>query len=79
MAVKIYEKLAAFIEDFEKVGGQIDRAGAVFQEARKKLHTGKGNLVSQALRMKGKLGHNKPNRELPQGLVEEAEAAEDSE
>ncbi len=71
-AIKIYEKLAAFVEDFEKIGVQLQKATLTFSEAEKKLYTGKGNLLSQANQMKAKLKHDKPNRELPSGLVEQA-------
>ncbi|RYY53226.1 MAG: DNA recombination protein RmuC [Chitinophagaceae bacterium] len=69
-AVKIYEKLVAFLEDFDKVGSQLDKAVGTWQDAQKKLHTGRGNLISQALGMKKKLGHNKPSRSLPAKLEE---------
>lgn len=71
-AVKIYEKLAAFVEDFEKVGTQLQKATATFNDAEKKLYTGKGNLIAQASQMKSKLKHDKPNRELPSALTEQA-------
>ncbi len=71
-AVKIYEKLAAFVEDFGKVGMQIQKAASVFNDAEKKLYTGKGNLLAQASQMKTKLKHNKPTRELPTALTEQA-------
>ena len=77
-AVRIYEKLAAFVEDFEKVGSQLEKASSCFGEARKKLVTGKGNLLSTASQMKKKLHHNKPQRELPALLLEEAEQEEES-
>jgi DNA recombination protein RmuC len=76
-AVKIYEKLAAFIEDFEKVGVQLNKASGTFNDAQKKLYTGKGNLLSQANQMKAKLKHNKPNRELPAEMLEQALIEED--
>lgn len=71
-AVKIYEKLAAFVEDFEKVGAQIEKASQTFTDAQKKLYTGKGNLLSQAQQMKLKLHHNKPARDIPSALVDRA-------
>jgi DNA recombination protein RmuC len=77
-AVRIYEKLASFLEDFEKVGSQIEKAGNCFNEARKKLHTGKGNLLITAAQMKQKLHHTKPQRELPAVLMEEAENEEET-
>jgi DNA recombination protein RmuC len=76
-AVRIYEKLAAFVEDFEKVGTQLDKAGASFREAQKKLHTGRGNVISQALQMKQKVQHTQPNRELPTHLTDEAMAQDE--
>ena len=78
-AVKIYEKLAAFVEDFEKVGAQLDKASGTFKEAQKKLHTGRGNVLSQAAQMKQKVHHTKPTRELPAHLIEQALAEEDNE
>lgn len=71
-AVKIYEKLAAFVEDFQKVGQQLQRAIVVYSEAEKKLSTGKGNLISQAHQMKSRLKHDQPNRELPGSMTEQA-------
>lgn len=70
-AIKIYEKLAAFLEDFEKVGAQIQKTAAIFNDAEKKLHTGKGNLLSQANQMKINLKHTNPTRELPKILTEQ--------
>ncbi len=75
-AVKIFEKLTAFVEDFEKVGAQLDKAGATYREAEKKLHTGRGNVIAQASQMKNKISHNKPIRNLPTDM-EERGLAED--
>ena len=69
-AVRIYEKLAAFVEDFEKVGSQLDKAGNAYTDAKKKLFTGKGNVISMASQMKQKIHHTKPVRELPAYLFE---------
>lgn len=71
-AVKIYEKLAAFVEDFEKVGIQLQKATTTFSDAEKKLYTGRGNLISQLSQMKGMLKHDTPNRELPPYISEQA-------
>ena len=78
-AVKIYEKLAAFVEDFEKVGAQLDKASGTFKDAQKKLHTGRGNVLSQAAQMKQKVHHSKPIRELPAHLVDLALSEEEHE
>lgn len=77
-AVRIYEKLAAFVEDFEKVGSQLDKAGNAYTDAKKKLFTGKGNVISMASQMKQKVHHTKPVRELPLALMEEAEREEEA-
>ncbi len=76
-AVKIYEKLAAFIEDFEKIGTQLQKTMSTFADAEKKLHSGRGNLIAQASQMKSKLKHDKPSRELPASLVDKALAEDE--
>lgn len=72
-AVRIYEKLAAFVEEFEKVGTHLEKAAASFSDAEKKLHTGRGNLISQASQLKQMLKHDTPTRELPAFITEQAE------
>ncbi|SFD60637.1 DNA recombination protein RmuC [Chitinophaga sp. CF118] len=69
-AGKLYDKLASFVEEFDKVGIHLDRAAGAFQDSKKKMTTGKGNLVSQAHHMK----HMKisAKKALPQVIVEEA-------
>lgn len=51
-AGKLYDKLVGFVENFERVGNQIDRAQNAWQDAYKQLSKGKGNLISQAEQMK---------------------------
>ena len=36
-----------FVSDLEEVGKHIDKASAVYEEAHKKLSSGKGNLLSR--------------------------------
>jgi DNA recombination protein RmuC len=68
-AGKLYDKLVGFVETFEKVGVQLDKAGETWTEARKQLTAGKGNLISQALRMNAlKINSRK---ELPDDLGNE--------
>lgn len=69
-AVKIYEKLAAFVEDFEKIGAQLEKTTSTFKDAQKKLHTGRVNVINLASQMKQKILHNKPIRELPKEMIE---------
>jgi DNA recombination protein RmuC len=51
-AAGMYDKLASFIEDLDKIEGQLDKTKEVFSSARNKLSTGKGNLISRADRLK---------------------------
>ena len=45
-------KLALFIDDLDKIEGQLDKTKEGFSSARNKLSTGKGNLISRAERLK---------------------------
>jgi DNA recombination protein RmuC len=51
----LYDKFVSFVEDLEKVGGQINALQNTYQEAHKKLTSGKGNLIRQTEMLK-KLG-----------------------
>ena len=44
---KLYDKFVNFVSDLEEVGKHIDKASAVYEEAHKKLSSGKGNLLSR--------------------------------
>ena len=44
---KLYDKFANFVGDLEEVGRQIDKASLTYEEAFKKLSTGKGNILSR--------------------------------
>jgi DNA recombination protein RmuC len=48
----LYEKFYNFINDLERVGNQINTLQSTYQEAHKKLTSGKGNLVRQAEKLK---------------------------
>lgn len=65
---KLYEKFVAFAEDLERVGEHLGKAQGSFDEARKKLTDGSGNLVRQ-VEMLRELGV-KSNRQLPKALAE---------
>jgi DNA recombination protein RmuC len=49
---KLYDKFVGFVSDLEEVGRHLDKAGAVYEEAHKKLSSGKGNLVSRVENIK---------------------------
>jgi DNA recombination protein RmuC len=49
---KLYEKFAGFIEDLEEIGKSLRGASQSYEEARKKLSEGPGNLVRQVERLR---------------------------
>lgn len=49
---KLYDKFVGFVEDLELVGKRIGLTQVAFDDAHKKLVTGRGNLVKQALDFK---------------------------
>ena len=64
----LYDKLVEFVNDLEKVGARLDSAKASYDEAYKRLGTGKGNIVWQAETLK-QLGV-KASKSMGQALVE---------
>ena len=48
----MYDKLALFVEELDRIEGHLDKAKDGYSEARKKLATGKGNLISRAEKIK---------------------------
>ncbi len=73
-ASKMLDKFSSFAQDLEKVGKQIGLTQQTYDEACKKLKTGKGNLISQATQIQA-LGvpHKK---QLPNSFLEEAKIDE---
>lgn len=65
----LYDKFAGFAEDLEKIGDRLQQASATYEDARKKLHTGNGNLVRQAEMLK-KLGVQ-PSKSMPLRYVDD--------
>ena len=51
-AAGMYDKLALFIEDLDKIENQLEKTKEGFTSAKNKLSTGKGNLISRAERLK---------------------------
>ncbi|MCR6720261.1 MAG: DNA recombination protein RmuC [Chitinophagaceae bacterium] len=70
-AGKLYDKLVGFVENFERAGTQLDKASEAWREARKQLSSGRGNLISQAEKMREL--HIKYTKKMPEGLIEEGE------
>ena len=61
-AGKMYDKLAGFFNDLDKIESQLDKTKEGFSDVRKKLQTGPGNLIGRAEKLKA-LGV-KSNREI---------------
>lgn len=49
---RLYDKLAVFVETFDKVGESLRRSQEQFEQARKQISTGKGNLLSRAEKLR---------------------------
>lgn len=62
---RMYDKFAAFLKNLEDIGRHLDRSQESYQTAVRQLKTGKGNLISQAEKLKS-LGVN-ARRQLPGG------------
>lgn len=76
---RLYDKFCDFLKDLEVLGQRLDQAHAAFTDARKKLHVGPGNLISQARKL-DELGV-KGSKKIPPALLQlsdhEAEAMSD--
>ncbi len=71
----LYDKFVGFIADLEGVGKSLGDSQRQYDEAMKKLHQGRGNLVRQAEELKT-LGA-KASKSLPVPLLEKARDGED--
>ncbi|MDX8402697.1 MAG: DNA recombination protein RmuC [Mariprofundaceae bacterium] len=69
-AGRLYDKLRGFIEDFEKIGQQIETLRGTFDGARNKLVAGRGNVIRQAEQFV-ELGV-KVRKRLPQSIRDDA-------
>lgn len=67
---KLYEKFAGFVGDMEEIGRSLRNASSTYEDARKKLSEGPGNLVKQ-VEMLRQLGV-KPRKALSPKLLETA-------
>ena len=70
-AGKMYDKFTSLVEDLVGLGKRIDMAKATYEDSMKKLHYGKGDLITRAEKIK-KLGA-KANKDLNKKLVERSE------
>ncbi|RYZ54565.1 MAG: DNA recombination protein RmuC [Sphingobacteriales bacterium] len=69
-AGRLYDKMVSFVEHFEKIGAQLQRTEATWQEAYRQLCKGKGNLISQTEGIRE--FRIKPTRSMPQAILEQA-------
>ncbi len=65
----LYDAFVRMLEDLEKVGSNINRASNSYQDAVKKLSSGKGNLITRVENIK-KLGA-KTSKQMPEKFVKE--------
>ena len=63
-AARIYDKIVGFLEDFDKVGKQLDMAKASFDLSNNKLRTGNGNALRRLEKLR-ELGAM-PTKRLPE-------------
>lgn len=73
----LYDKLVSFVADLESVESKLNTAQQSFSSAKKRLSTGKGNLIRQAQLLR-ELGV-KPTKALPKDLVEQSEESDEAE
>ncbi|HEU0189407.1 MAG TPA: DNA recombination protein RmuC [Gallionella sp.] len=67
---ELYDKLAGFVEDLDKLGDRLNQAKDVYDKAYGKFTAGRGNVIRQAEMLK-ELGV-KPTKQLPQKLIDPA-------
>jgi DNA recombination protein RmuC len=63
-AEKLYDKVRGFVEDFDKIGKHIENFQKVYESAKNKLISGRGNVIRQIESLKQKAGI-KPKTEIP--------------
>ena len=63
LAGRMYDKMVGFVESVENIGKQLNQAQKSYDDAMRKLHSGKGNLLRQAERIREKGG--KTSKSLP--------------
>ena len=73
---ELYDKLAAFVADLQKVGAKLKDAQSAYEDAERKLAHGRGNVIRQAQMLK-EMGV-KSAKALPSALVEAAGAADEA-
>jgi DNA recombination protein RmuC len=72
---ELYDKFVGFVADMESLGNRLKQAQSDYDDAFNKLSSGRGNLVSQAQKLR-QLGV-KPSKSLEPSLVEGAYESEE--
>jgi DNA recombination protein RmuC len=72
---RLYEKFVGFVSDMESIKKGLSKATESYDLAMKKLHTGSGNLVGQAQKLKD-LGIN-TSKQIPTKYLNEENELED--
>ncbi|MCD6311918.1 MAG: DNA recombination protein RmuC [Elusimicrobia bacterium] len=67
----LYDKFVGFLKDFDKIGKQLDTTQKTYDDAHKKIMSGKGNLISRAEKIR-KLGAG-TNKNIPEQMLESGE------
>ena len=67
----LYDKFVGFLKDLEDLGLQISRTGKTYEEARRKLADGSGNIIKRVENLK-KLGA-KTTKSIPETFLENSE------
>lgn len=67
---KLYDKFKLFMDDMVKVGNQLNSTRGTYEEAMKKLVTGRGNLINQAEKLREMGAKN--TRKLDDKLIQRA-------
>ncbi|NRA21849.1 MAG: DNA recombination protein RmuC [Oceanospirillaceae bacterium] len=73
---ELYDKFVNFVESMDDLGKHLDRAQSAYDESYKRLSTGKGNLVKQAVAL-SKLGVN-GKKQLPSSLTHSIDVGPES-
>ncbi len=73
---ELYDKIAGFIEDMQKLGIQLENADKTYHGAMNKLSEGRGNILRRAEQLK-ELGA-KASKSLPQELISAEDNEEDN-
>jgi DNA recombination protein RmuC len=72
----LYDKIAGFVTDMEKIGGQLKTLENTYEGAMNKLSTGKGNILTRTENLKT-LGA-KTSKSLPQNLMSSEDNSSDN-